>query len=144
MRPESKYPIRRKTLAMLSQRELATVLGPGPVRLKRMHSVKSRPNRGRAAFNAYCDLVGTSAADRNEEYTVTDQIVDLLHFARRKGWDAELIMDSVRMHLDAETLESCPKCGKQVQRENALEDEGEGDEASRTFYYCSSECRDTH
>jgi len=45
---------------------------------------------------------------------------------------------------DAERIESCPKCGKQVARKDAFEDEGEGPEAGRTFYYCSDHCRSTH
>lgn len=41
-------------------------------------------------------------------------------------------------------MESCPKCGTQVLRDNAFIDEGEGDESGRTFYYCSEYCRETH
>jgi hypothetical protein len=43
-----------------------------------------------------------------------------------------------------ERLRSCPKCGASVFTEDAFEDEGEDDEAGRTFYYCSEHCRETH
>lgn len=116
----------------------------GTVRLKRLHSVKSRPNLGRAAFNTYCDLRGVGKEDRKEEYTATDLIVDVLQFAQRKGWDPELILDSVRMHLDAETVEPCRKCGKGVIREDCYTDKGEGKEMGNVFYYCSEACRNLH
>lgn len=41
-------------------------------------------------------------------------------------------------------FEFCPKCGKRVTRADAFEDEGEGEEAGRTFYYCSERCREAH
>lgn len=39
---------------------------------------------------------------------------------------------------------TCPKCGKAVDPQKAFTDEGEDDEAGRTFYYCSEYCRETH
>lgn len=118
--------------------------GPGAVKLKRMHSTKSRPNRGRAAFNAYCDLMGVPAIERKEHSTATDLITDVLHFAVRKGWNPAMIVNSALAHLEAETLVSCAKCGGKVERDNAIEDDGEGPEEGNTFLYCSIECRDRH
>lgn len=48
------------------------------------------------------------------------------------------------MRRDAKILESCPKCGATVTRGESFVDTGEGDEAGRTFYYCSEHCRETH
>lgn len=42
------------------------------------------------------------------------------------------------------TPEHCPKCGKPVTRADAFEDAGTGEEAGRTFYYCSEHCREAH
>ncbi len=39
---------------------------------------------------------------------------------------------------------SCPKCGKQFPREDAVTDQGTGAEAGRTFNYCSQHCKETH
>ncbi len=41
-------------------------------------------------------------------------------------------------------LEHCPNCGAAVLLADAYEDEGEGEEAGRTFYYCSAECMEKH
>jgi hypothetical protein len=38
---------------------------------------------------------------------------------------------------------SCPKCGAQ-HNSTEFEDEGEYEEAGRTFRYCSKDCMETH
>jgi hypothetical protein len=103
-----------------------------------------RIKNGRRIFASYCDLLKLPPVERREEYTVTDLIVDLCHFARSKGWDTETILRSAADHLEAETIESCAKCGKPVTHEWATTDEGTGEEEGKTFYYCSDECRDRH
>jgi len=108
------------------------------------HGRKTPVNLGRKTFTAYCDLRNLEPIERKQHYTATDLIVDVLTFARSKGWDVEMILNSAQNHLYAETKESCPKCGKTITRENAFTDEGTGDELGRTFYYCSEHCREVH
>jgi predicted RNA-binding Zn-ribbon protein involved in translation (DUF1610 family) len=50
----------------------------------------------------------------------------------------------VVLPLEDWTLESCPKCGQKVHRCEACISEGTGEEAGRTFYYCSEYCKETH
>lgn len=46
--------------------------------------------------------------------------------------------------LSRVALVPCAKCGTQHPRRNSFTDEGEGDEAGRTFFYCSNDCRERH
>lgn len=115
-----------------------------PTKRGEFHGRKTAKNLGRLAFKAYCDYRNTDMASRMYDYMASDLIVDVLHFARSKGWDTDALLASAQMHLHAETVEHCPKCGRAVIREDACADQGEGAEAGRTFYYCSVECRDAH
>lgn len=42
------------------------------------------------------------------------------------------------------TFVNCAKCGARLNKTLAIESRGEGSEAGRTFYYCSSRCERTH
>jgi hypothetical protein len=44
----------------------------------------------------------------------------------------------------SQDLVSCPKCGKQIARKDAVTDQGTGEETGRTFTYCSEFCKETH
>lgn len=61
-------------------------------------------------------------------------LVELDRFVSGRPWEPE----------DFLLTESCPKCGRPTCKSEAFEDEGEGDEAGRTFYYCSEHCREAH
>lgn len=51
-------------------------------------------------------------------------------------------IDEARKRAEAD--ESCARCGVKVTPAQAVTDQGEGEEAGRTFTYCSYYCRDTH
>lgn len=70
--------------------------------------------------------------------TVTHNMNGLL---KRREWVEGCPPDDASVGF---MIESCPKCGLKVTREDAFVDEGEGEEAGRTFYYCSERCRETH
>lgn len=59
-------------------------------------------------------------------------------------WAADLEAAAETLSNLIGDVESCPKCGDTVTRGAAFEDQGEGEESGRTFYYCSEHCRETH
>ena len=109
--------------------------------------------------------------DWDYEHAAADIIADLMHVCDRMKVDSQNAVRHGEIHYTVETSEECPcgaaydpestpefcqvckgsmdlvscaKCGGRVLRESAIEDEGEGDEAGRTFHYCSEHCRETH
>jgi hypothetical protein len=66
------------------------------------------------------------------------------HAGENEEWASELRDVATKLSHLIGDIESCPKCGAQVALALAHEDEGEGEEAGRTFYYCSEHCRETH
>jgi YHS domain-containing protein len=109
-----------------------------------MPTMTQRKAAARRALTAYCNAYNLPRIERSQDYTFTDLITDLLHLAAARGCDTIEIRRQAADHFHAETIESCPKCGARIARENAHQDEGERDEAGRTFYYCSEECRESH
>jgi hypothetical protein len=55
----------------------------------------------------------------------------------------EMLLDRNLEENACPEVYSCPKCGTPHTRTD-FEDEGEGDEAGRTFHYCSQRCLETH
>jgi hypothetical protein len=106
-------------------------------------SVKSdnerRIRNGRRAFKAYCDQRNLPAVERREEYTATDLITDVLHFARHKGWDIETILRQSQDHAEQEAVEKCAFCGTLVTHEWAETDDTP--DGVPTAYYCSPSCK---
>jgi hypothetical protein len=112
---------------------------------------KKRVAEGRAAFHAFCNIARLPPIEQEQDYSVTDCIVNLLHFADTRGFDADQILLSAGNHYSAEAhrAESCAKCGavitlEDLEGEGCWEDRGTGEEASTTFYYCSEHCLETH
>lgn len=96
-----------------------------------------RIDNGQAMFAAYCKRRKLPKIETEQDYTATDLITDVLHYARSRGWDAERLMRCAADHLEAETVELCDTCGNPVTHEDAEPAEREG----KTVYYCSDECK---
>ena len=98
-----------------------------------------RIETGRALIRAYRQRASLSASEGRQEYTVTDAVTDLLHYARSRGFDVEYICSCAFDHLDAEAIEHCLRCGRLVVREAAIADSST---RSITAYYCSEACKE--
>jgi DNA-directed RNA polymerase subunit M/transcription elongation factor TFIIS len=78
--------------------------------------------------------------------TPVEQIAAILKDTCDRGDELhaeELLREARGQFIRESDAHSCPKCGTQHDS-TEFEDEGEGDEAGRTFYYCSEACKETH
>lgn len=78
--------------------------------------------------------------------TPVEQIAAILKDTCERGDELhaeELLREARGQFIRESDAHSCPKCGTQHDS-TEFEDEGEGDEAGRTFYYCSEACLETH
>jgi DNA-directed RNA polymerase subunit M/transcription elongation factor TFIIS len=78
--------------------------------------------------------------------TPVEQIAAILKDTCERGDEIhaeELLREARGQFIRESDTHSCPKCGTQHDS-TEFEDEGEGDEAGRTFYYCSEACKETH
>ena len=115
---------------------------------------------------------GPSTLERWDYQTaISDLIADLMHAADRFKVDPDAAIHKAQADYQIETYElcrcgagyapeetpercehcggsmdlvSCAKCGARVLRSKSFDDEGEGEEAGRTFHYCSESCRESH
>ena len=106
---------------------------------------------GARVFKAYCAASKLPKVEREQDYSVTDAILSLLHFAIREGHDVESIMRCADNHLEAETVivANCAKCGSTISEADlesgeACTDEGTGPEEGNKFTYCSQDCLERH
>jgi hypothetical protein len=60
------------------------------------------------------------------------------------AFDLDAAAEQLQTILESDEKVSCPKCGRKVRKADAFVDKGEGEEAGRTFYYCSGVCRENH
>jgi hypothetical protein len=105
---------------------------------------KHRIANGRALLRLHVERKVRPPLKRVDNCLLISAIADLLHYACSKGFDVESIHRSALERQEVETIESCPKCGTQVVRRDAVIDFGQGEEIGRSFYYCSEECEETH
>ena len=101
---------------------------------------KEHIRTGRDVFAFYCGLRCLPAIERKQDYTVTDLVTDLLHFAASKGFDPDDIMQSAESHLEAETPVWCARCEKPMIKENAIPETNGPEYCGEIVYYCSTEC----
>jgi hypothetical protein len=60
------------------------------------------------------------------------------------AFDLDAAAEQLQCILEADEKVPCAKCGRKVKKSAAFIDKGEGDEAAKTFYYCSGVCRENH
>jgi hypothetical protein len=67
-----------------------------------MASNEERAERAVVACDAYADFKNEDPADTS---TITDLVVDLMHLAELRGCCVEQLIDTAKMHYDAEVSE---------------------------------------
>lgn len=109
-------------------------------------STRSYAEDGKRLFKAYATLRRLPKIEQQQDYSITDAIAALMHYANAQGFNAEELVTSATNHVETETIEVCPKCGKAITREWASVDYGTPgtEEEDRTFYYCSDDCKERH
>lgn len=101
-----------------------------------------RRRNGAVAFKAYADRMKLDAIERKQDYSITDCITDLLHYARARKHDTNSILRSADNHFSAETLavEHCAVCGAGISM--AELEEGTLVSKSGNKFYCSAKCEE--
>lgn len=67
-------------------------------------------NRGKHLLAAYVWIASLGKTEAAQDYSVTDAITSLLHYADSKGFDARELNRSALAHFEAEST-VCPGCG---------------------------------
>jgi hypothetical protein len=72
-----------------------------------------RAEIGAKTFKAFCKAANVKGIEMEQDYSVTDAIANLLHYAKSKGFDADTIVSSAVNHFECETqgIDCCPECG---------------------------------
>lgn len=94
----------------------------------------------RDSVQAHCEPIRCTACGTQREHLEVQRFIT----GNETLVCCEMVLDrNLEENACPDGPETCPKCGT-PHSSTEFEDEGTGDEAGRTFHYCSDACREKH